>query len=73
MSMSNEQRLTAEEFREKIMAAYTKHFNGVAHICDQSVRDMAIACGAICASEKAHRDELAAMDFDDCEGGACKL
>lgn len=64
MSMSNEQRLTAEEFRDAVILASENSAHG---------DDFLSNIDGIIRDELAHREELAAMDFNDCEGGACKL
>lgn len=62
MSMSNEQRLTAEEFRDAVMAEFENK--------KQPASSFYLAVSAICEDELDHRDELATLDLD-CE--SCKL
>lgn len=57
-------RLTAEEFREQIMAEYKKK---------QPEYLFCVAIECICGFEEQCQEELAAMDFNDCADGACKL
>lgn len=65
MNMSNEQRLTAEEFRDAVMDEYLTGDLDTSAFC--------VSIFSLCDIEADHRSELAAMDFNDCEGGACKL
>lgn len=65
MNMSNEQRLTAEEFRDAVMAEHVKHEGP-----DGSGMEFGYSVHMLCAKEQTHRDELAALDLD-CE--SCKL
>lgn len=61
--MANE-RLTAEEFREQIMELYAN---------EHDLSQFATKALNVCVREQERASELAALDFDDCEGGACKL
>jgi len=58
------ERLTAEEFRERVIEADEKATNASDFL---AMIDDVIVCERQC------REELAALDFSDCEGGACKL
>lgn len=61
--MANE-RLTAEEFRDAIVAADEQAENASSFLA---------AIDELIVNERTYREELSALDFDDCEGGACKL